>query len=131
MCNVGRVLEKLLLLAADVAQHAMGCILFRRRAKVEDGELLQGGSDLGIDRERKDGMFFERPLGLAFIAFSCLDGVGVRFAGAVTDFTTRNEALSGDRHSCVRGLFVLPIFRFVAGAAAVNSGVIIRVAQDK
>jgi hypothetical protein len=131
MGNVGRVLKRLLLLAADVAEHAMGSILFRSRAKVKDGELLQGGSDLGVDRERKDGMFFERPLSLAFIALSCLDGVGVRFAGPVTDFTTRNEALSGYRHSCVGGLFILPVFRFVAGAAAVNSGVVILVAQDK
>ncbi len=131
MGDMGRVLKKLLLLAADVAEHAMGCILFRSRAKMKDGELLQGSSDLGVDREGKDGMLFKRPLSLAFIALSRLDGVGVRFARPVTDFTTRNEALSGDRHSGVGGLFVLPVFRFVAGAAAVYSGVIILVAQDK
>ena len=85
--HVGGVLEKLLLLAADVAEHTASCVLFRVRAKVEDRKQLQSGSDFGVNTEGEDGMFFQSVLGFAFVALGRLDGVSVRFAGPVTGFT--------------------------------------------
>ena len=81
MRNVRRVFEEFLLLAAGVAQEAVGRVLFRVGAKMKDGILLQSGRDLGVDAEREDGLLLERPRDLALVALRRLYGVRVAFPG--------------------------------------------------
>jgi len=126
MRNVRRVFEEFLLLAAGVAQEAVGRVLFRVGAKMKDGILLQSGRDLGVDAEREDGLLLERPRDLALVALRRLYGVRVSFSRAMTHLAARDVTLARNGQLGVNRFFILSELGFVAGAAALGTRVVAR-----
>jgi len=86
--------EELLLLAAGMAEQAVGRIFFGVGAEPEDRRLLQGCADFCVHRKGENWVLFKSALSLAFIALGSLDGIGVSLARSMANLAAGDEVLT-------------------------------------